>query len=95
MSDKWKVCPDCDGDGNDKDSEMVFTAEMVDEWYADQQEDRDDFVRAYRGGQCSQLCRTCGGQRVVSAAEYAEILEEIDYRHEVEMVRRAESGWSW
>lgn len=93
MSDKWKVCPDCEGDGNDKEAEIEFTANDVYEWYGDDVEAQEDFRRSYMRGDYSKLCQTCKGQRVILAAEYEDAIEEIQYRHEVEMVRRAESGW--
>lgn len=95
MSAKWKVCPDCGGDGNDKEAEIEFTANDVYEWYGDDVEAQEDFRRSYMRGDYSKPCQTCKGQRVVSAERYSDILEEIEYRHEVEMMRRAESGWSY
>ncbi len=95
MSDKWKVCPDCEGDGNDKEAEIEFTANDVYEWYGDDVEAQEDFRRSYMRGDYSKPCQTCKGQRVIPAADYEDAIEEIKYRHEAEMLHRAESGWSY
>lgn len=65
MSDKWKVCPDCEGDGNDKEAEIEFTANDVYEWYGDDVEAQEDFRRSYMRGDYSKPCQTCKGQRVI------------------------------
>lgn len=62
MSDKWKVCPDCEGDGNDKEAEIEFTANDVYEWYGDDVEAQEDFRRSYMRGDYSKPCQTCKGQ---------------------------------
>lgn len=57
MSDKWKVCPDCEGDGNDKEAEIEFTANDVYEWYGDDVEAQEDFRRSYMRGDYSKPCQ--------------------------------------
>jgi hypothetical protein len=88
---EWSVCPDCDGRGTDYASELEFTGSDMDDWYGDDWDAREDFVRSYLNGAYSTPCQTCGGKRVVPTAELADIQAELDQRAQWEAEMLAES----
>ena len=70
MSEKFVVCPRCDGEGY-VSKLGAFTSSDLDEWYGQDADERSGFVAEYttRGGAYDEQCPVCRGQRVVTKAE--------------------------
>ena len=82
---KYVVCPACAGEGYVSNL-GVFTGADVDEWYGDDWDAREDFVREVRtrGGAYDRPCDCCNGARVATP-EQVETWDE----------RRAEARWGY
>jgi len=82
---KYEVCPDCEGEGF-RSVLGAFTASDVDEWFAGDWDERDQFARDMQAGSYDEPCPLCKGQRVVTA-EQVRAAEEL---WEAEAIGRAE-----
>jgi len=93
---KFIVCPACDGEGYVSDI-GAFTGADMDEWYGGDQGARDEFVSEYRtrGGAYDKACDACKGERVLSAAQLAELAERVAYEAECAAEAHANGGYSW
>jgi len=93
---KFTVCPACDGEGYVSNI-GAFTGSDMDEWYGGDSEARDEFVGEYltRGGVYDKACDACKGERVLTAAQLAELAERAEYEAECAAEYRANGGYSW
>lgn len=75
---KYKVCPDCEGEGT-KGPGFVYTAQDVEEMGY---EAFDEVQFMHREGMFDTVCEFCEGKRVVTVERAAEWDDELEYRAE-------------
>ena len=87
MTDKWMICPVCEGEGKHVNPNIDAHGLTADDFAED-----PDFAEAYMGGVYDVPCRNCGGSGKVLTAEQAERDEAWEDELEDRYTRMCESG---
>lgn len=86
---KYVVCPACDGEGKDFSTSYALTSQDIYDYAGDDYYERAAFVQSV--ADLTQPCACCHGQRVVTAQDRLNWIEDEELRYEIEAERRMES----